>query len=339
MGGLQDNIENIGGCNLRVSICIVALNEERYLPGILEDVLRQTYLHDKTEILLIDSKSTDNTKKIMIDFSIKYQDNYWQIRVLDNAGQRQANGWNVALENYRGEAIIRIDAHAHIPIDFVEKNIECLKRGERVCGGRRPCIAEEDTFSSRLLLSAESAMFGSGISNFRNSEKSGYVKSIFHGCYRREVFDKVGRFDERLGRTEDNDIHQRIRAAGYKIFMDKDIVSYQYVRPTLWKMFKQKFMNGYWIGKTVYINPKCLSAYYFAPLVFIIMLFGSLLVSTLGCVWPLMMLMIAYGSVIILSTFCSVWERKDIRFIAVGLICFMMHICYGWGTLRGLFKL
>lgn len=324
---------------MKVSVCIVGLNEEKYLPGILQDILQQTYPHQETEILLIDSISTDHTKEIMLEFAKKYQEEYWQIKVLDNAGQWQANGWNIALKNYQGEAIIRIDAHAHIPADFVKKDMACLKRGEYVCGGRRPSIAEEDTLLSRILLSAESAMFGSGISSFRNSEKSGYVKSIFHGCYRREVFDKVGFFDERLGRTEDNDIHQRIRAAGYKIFMDKDIVSYQYVRPTLSKILKQKFMNGYWIGRTICINSKCLSAYYFAPLLFVLMLFATLLLSTTGCVWPLMVLMIAYGSVIIISTLCSIWEKKDIRFIAVGFICFMMHVSYGVGTLMGLLGL
>ena len=28
-------------------------------------------------------------------------------------------GWNVLLDNYTGEAVIRVDAHAHIPVDPV----------------------------------------------------------------------------------------------------------------------------------------------------------------------------------------------------------------------------
>lgn len=324
---------------MKVSVSVVALNEEKYLPAILQDILQQTYPHKDMEILLIDSISKDKTKEIMQDFATKHRDGFWCIKVLDNAGKRQANGWNVALRSYEGDAIIRIDAHAHIPEDFVAKNIARLEAGEYVCGGRRPSIAEEETLLARLLLAAESAVFGSGISSFRNSEKSGYVKSIFHGAYRREVFEKVGFFDERLGRTEDNDIHQRIRAAGYKIFMDKDIISYQYVRPTLKKMLKQKFMNGYWIGKTVYINPRCLSAYYFVPLLFVLTLFISLCLFLNGYAWPFLILMFAYGSVIIISTICSMWEKKDIRFISVGLICFMMHVSYGLGTVRGLLKI
>ena len=324
---------------MKVSVSVVALNEEKYLPAILQDILQQTYPHKDMEILLIDSISQDRTKEIMQDFATKHREEFWRIKVLDNTGKQQANGWNNALRNYEGDVIIRVDAHAHIPEYFVAKNIAVLKAGEYVCGGRRPSIAEEETLSARLLLAAERAIFGSGISSFRNSEKSGYVKSIFHGAYRREVFEKVGFFDERLGRTEDNDIHQRIRAAGYKIFMDKDIISYQYVRPTLKKMLKQKFMNGYWIGKTVYINPRCLSVYYFVPLLFVLTLFISLCLFLNGYAWPFFILIFAYGSVIIISTLCSMWEKKDIRFISVGLICFMMHVSYGLGTVRGLLKI
>ena len=318
----------------------MALNEEKYLPNILQDILQQTYPHKDMEILLIDSISQDTSKKIMSDFADKYQNEFWQIKVLDNAGKRQANGWNVALRNYEGEAIIRIDAHAHIPQDFVSKNIERLEAGEYVCGGRRPSIAEEDTLSAKLLLTAESAMLGSGISSFRNSEKSGYVKSIFHGAYRREVFDKVGFFDERLGRTEDNDIHQRIRAAGYKIFMDKDIVSYQYVRPTLSKMLKQKFMNGYWIGKTMYVNPACISMYYFAPLVLVVSLLLSVILFINGNSYIWEFIAVIYGFVMLISGIAAIKENKwNLSFIGTILVCLLMHICYGIGTIKGLLRI
>ncbi len=35
--------------------------------------------------------------------------------------KKLAPGWNVALKNYIGDAIIRIDAHATIPNNFIRK--------------------------------------------------------------------------------------------------------------------------------------------------------------------------------------------------------------------------
>ena len=50
---------------MRVSVCIVAYNEERTLPLLLADIKKQTYDHTKMEIILIDSMSTDQTREVM----------------------------------------------------------------------------------------------------------------------------------------------------------------------------------------------------------------------------------------------------------------------------------
>ncbi|EGL38408.1 hypothetical protein HMPREF9126_0168 [Parvimonas sp. oral taxon 110 str. F0139] len=91
-----------------------------------------------------------------------------------------------------------------------------------------------------MLLEAESSMFGSGIAPFRNASGKKYVKSMFHAMYKREVLEKVGFFNEKLLRTEDNEFHYRIRKAGYKLCYDDNIISYQHTRNSLSKMIKQK---------------------------------------------------------------------------------------------------
>ena len=325
---------------MKVSIGIIALNEGKCLPDILDDIISQTYPHSMTEILLVDSGSIDNTKSIMMDFFDKYRREFLRIKVLDNPGKKQANGWNVVLRNYSGDAIIRIDAHAHIPIDFVSKRIQCLQNGEYVCGGKCPAMCREDSIATRILLAAENAMFGSSISKFRNSNISCYVNSISHGAYRREVFEKVGCFNEQLGRTEDNDIHQRIREAGYKIFYDKNMISYRYVRPTLKKILRQKFLNGYWIGRTLYVNSSCVSWYYFVPLIFVLSFLLSVFLLCIGSQLLMMFLGISYGTVLLVSGCVAIKQNKyDIRFGLVSIICFFMHFFYGVGTIKGLLKL
>ena len=124
--------------------------------------------------------------------------------------------------------MIRVDAHASIPREFVRKNVEILETGEMVSGGPRPNIIDESTPWKETLLLAEQSMFGSSMASYRRSQKKQYVKSLFHGAYRREVLEKVGGFDEQLGRTEDNEFHYRIRKAGYKICYSPGIISYQH---------------------------------------------------------------------------------------------------------------
>lgn len=170
------------------------------------------------------------------------------------------------MREYKGDAIIKVDAHAVIPEDFVSKNVRVLETGEYICGGQRPNIIDKPTPFKETLLLAESSMFGSSIASYRNNPGKTYVKSLFHAAYRREVFEKVGFFNEELVRTEDNEIHYRMRKAGYKLCFDPDIISYQYTRSSLKAMLKQKYANGYWIGKTSKVCPKCLSIYHLCHL-------------------------------------------------------------------------
>ena len=163
--------------------------------------------------LMVWSPSEDQSKEsgewlqTMCESFAEENPQYHNCVVTENPGNNQASGWNQAICSSTGEIIIRLDAHGRIPEDFVSKNVECMESGEDVTGGPRPNLPEKDTPWQRLLLSAESSMFGSGIAGFRRENEKKYVKSMFHAAYRREVFEKVGLFNENLGRTEDNEMH------------------------------------------------------------------------------------------------------------------------------------
>ena len=118
--------------NLLISLCVVARNEERALPSLLSDILSQGYPHDRMEILLADSASTDGTRTCMERFAREHGQEFYGVRVLDNPGKTLARGWNVLLQAFTGDVILRVDAHANIPPDFVEKNAACLEKGEAV---------------------------------------------------------------------------------------------------------------------------------------------------------------------------------------------------------------
>lgn len=322
-----------------LSVGVIAFNEEKYLPTLLENLYAQDYPKEKIEVVLIDSDSTDNTKQIMQEFAHKNQPCYASIRVLDNPKKTQPAGWNVFFKNFTGDVAIRIDAHAQLDLDFL-KNIEkAISQGEYVVGGQRPCTVTDDaTDWQQVLLVAEESLFGSSIAGYRgeNSEKQ-YVKSIFHGAYRREVVNAVGSFDERLIRTEDNDIHYRIRKAGYQICLDPSIKSWQIIRPSLKAMVKQKYANGYWIGKTVFIQPKCLGLHHFVPAVFVSALGVGGILALFKRALPLKLLLGSYALADLLMSITAVrGQVKNPKIFALPLIFPLLHISYGVGTIKGL---
>ncbi len=328
-----------------VSLCIIAYNEEKVIKNLLEQVKLQDYPHKNTEIVLVDSCSSDNTKKILLDFADENNKEYISVKVLDNTKRNQASGWNKAISNSFGDVIIRVDAHAEIPSDFISKNIALINEGEYVCGGSRPSKVDEPTNFKNMLFLAESSMFGSAFAGYRreiNAKK--YVNSVFHGAYRREVFEKVGGFNEDLGRTEDNELHYRIRKSGYKICQSSDIISYQHIRGTFSSMLKQKYGNGKWIGLTLGVCPKCLSIFHFVPFCFVGAMILSLVFMSVGIItgiqyWflPIIILMSLYILTDILMTAMAIiHSEKHLIQLMLPFVFFILHCAYGLGTIIGI---
>lgn len=325
--------------SLVVSVCIVAYNEETVLPNLMQNIISQDYPHEKMEIVLVDSNSTDNTKEIMRRFREEQKD-FKNIQVLDNPKQCQAAGWNVAIRHYTGDIITRIDAHASIPSDFVSENVKLLIQGEYITGGPRPNIIDESTPWKDTLLLAEQSMFGSSIAKYRRGGEKVYVKSLFHGSYRREVFENVGGFDEQLGRTEDNELHYRIRKAGYKICFSPNIISYQYARNSLRKMLKQKYGNGFWVALTLKACPRCLSIYHFVPLGFVLAIILTGIMAVMGSPFLAIFLWGSYWGLAITMGLVAVrGEKKNLCQLLLPFLFFLLHISYGVGSLMGLAKL
>lgn len=318
-----------------VSLCVIALNEEETLQTLLNDIQNQTYPHRDMEIILVDSGSNDQTKLIMESFA-RMNTQFNNVQVLDNKRRIQATGWNIAIEASAGEAVIRVDAHARIPKDFVEMSVSTLEEGEDVAGGPRLSTVIERTKWQDTLLIAEESMFGSGIAPYRQKTKKEYVKSVFHGIYRKKVFEKAGVFNEKLGRTEDNELHYRIREAGYRIRYNSKILSYQLVRPTLLKMIKQKFANGYWIGMTTGVCHQCLSWYHYVPMLFVTALIITFAMMCVGYYCPFVLLVLTYFlAITLLAIFAAKKKQGNITSVSLPFVFFLIHTAYGVGTLCG----
>lgn len=322
--------------NLIVSIVISAYNEEKYLPGLIEDLKKQTYNKGNIEILFINAMSTDKTTDIIQRF-IAENTEFKSIRLYDNPKKNQASGFNLGIKNSDGDVILKIDAHSKVTEDFVKNNVELINQGESVCGGPRPTIVEGEGKWSQALHIVEENMFGSSIADYRNSSQDRYVSSIFHGMYRREVFEQVGLVDEQLGRTEDNELHYRIRKHGYKIRFSPDVLSYQYIRPTFKKMLHQKYSNGLWIGLTTHVKPECLSIFHYVPFAFVLSIFVSAMLLPFSPLF-VVLLFAVYSLLVTSLTILALLKHKNEVLLLMPAMLFSIHFAYGIGTLVGLIK-
>ena len=320
-----------------VSVVVGLLNEEKFLPRLIEDFKKQTYNHNEIELIFIDGMSKDDSWKILEDFKNSNHD-FYDVVLLKNPKVILSAGMNVGIKAARGECILKVDCHSHITDNFIENNVKIIEEGEDVCGGPRPNIIENaDNFSKTLLL-VEENMFGSGIADYRKKTTKKYVSSVFQGMYKKSIFDKIGLLDEKVGRVEDNELHYRIRKNGYKIRYSNDILSYQYTRPTLKRMLKQKYSNGYWIGKVSHVYPKAFSIFHFVPLAFVLAIIFSLCMIPITSIFIILLSSVYFLFTILITIMTIIKNKFNITILLMPIILFLIHVYYGVGTLVGLIK-
>lgn len=321
-----------------ITLCVIAYNEEESLSHLLHDIAAQTYPRKRLEIILVDSSSADGTKAVMRAFKEENEGKYHSILLLNNPGKTLPKGWNIVLENYSGAAVLRIDAHTRIPGDFIRKNVETLKAGHDICGGKVNNIITNKTQWGKVLYSLENSMFGGSFAAFRRANNKGHVNTLAFGLYRREVFAKTGRYNENLARTEDNDMHYRMRKAGFRFYYNPEINSYRETRNTCKKLLKQKYMNGYWIGLTMGVRPQCFSVYHFVPFLFVLFIVLTLFLLFTNLWRPVVAIWVLYF-VLNIGHSVSLAVKNKLRplhafFLPVGF--FLTHFAYGLGTFVGL---
>lgn len=322
-----------------VSFIIVAYNAEKFLDNSLNSLLNQDYGLKKIEVILVDSVSSDKTKKIMMKFKKDNTSKFKRILVLDNKNRTLPYGWNVALKEAHGDAIVRVDAHSKFPKDFISNNIKEMEKGENIVGGHRISITSDNSRWQKLLLVAEESLFGSGIAKYRRQDKREYVSTLAHAMYRKKVFDDVGLYNVNLSRTEDNEMHYRMKKAGYKFLLSPDVLSYHCARNTFKGMIKQKYGNGKWIGITMYFCPKCFSLYHFIPFCFVLGLIFCGILAILKLPIFLLILIGLYLLFNIVNLIVIIINNKFyIEYLSLPFIFFILHMTYGIGTLVGLTK-
>lgn len=317
-----------------ISFIIVALNAEKTLPLLLDDLRRQTLSPEHLEVILVDSGSEDHTRGIMEEFR---KEAPFRVILLDNPRRWLAAGCNLALAEATGDALMRVDAHARIPVDFLQKNLDALNRGEDIVGGSVLSAPPQSDWNA-VMRALDTSRFCGGAAPFRNAGTSRYVDTLAYALYRSEVFKVCGPYDERLRRTEDNEMHYRMRKAGFRFRFCPEITSSHSPRDSLRGQIRQKWGNGYWIGRTLHFQPRCFAPRHLIPACFVLALAAALLLSLRTPV-PLLSLGCAY---LIADLVASVKAALGApRGKLPALICLpflfpLMHILYGTGTLAGL---
>jgi cellulose synthase/poly-beta-1,6-N-acetylglucosamine synthase-like glycosyltransferase len=323
-----------------VTLLIVVRNGAHHIIGALDSFCQQNYA--PMDIVVVDGMSDDHTRQLVEDYARKTQ--VLPIRLLDNPGRIQATGWNIGIRAAKGDYVLRLDAvHCRLTPDYVRCCLETLldlKRSDpRVAavGGRRMSVAAtEDPWGQAIAL-AQTSSFGVGNATYRLSKKAGFTDTLGVAIYDRSILLNAGLFNESLGRSEDNELHARLREQGFKLFYLPDAVAIYYPRTTLASVASQMFQNGWWISATTMrMRAFPFGIRHVAPFGFFLAIFLAGILGTSFLVARIL-LFAMLGLYVVASLGAALYTSSSRRFWRVTLVFWLMHACYAGGTLAGFF--
>jgi succinoglycan biosynthesis protein ExoA len=324
-----------------LSVIIPCRNERAHLVRCLDSILASDYTADQMEVIVADGMSDDGTRELITDYSARDA----RVRMIDNPRRITPCALNLAIAASRGEIIARVDAHAVIAPDYLSRCVHYLATTDasNVGGSMRTLVQTAGPFS-HAIIAAISHRFGVGNSYFRiGSQQARWVDTVFGGCWRREVVDRVGMFNERLERSQDIEFSMRLKAAGGKTLLAPDIRSDYYARSDLASFWHHNFLNGQWaVLPFLYSDVIPVSLRHLVPLIFI----GSLVIAAAMLPWtivPTALVAIPYA---IVNSFASIHVsihatcrgRRALFLFQMPFVFASLHIAYGLGSLTALWK-
>lgn len=320
-----------------LSVICPIYNEEKYIAKCIDSILAQDYPKDDLEVIFVDGMSSDRTREIVAEYSAKYP----FIRLIDNPDRIVPPAMNIGIKASMGDIIVRLDAHAVFPQNYLSELVKNLHEldADNV-GGVCRTLPINDTPVCRSIAYVLSSSFGMGNSHFRiGADSIKEVDTVPFGCFKRELFERIGYFDEELTRNQDDEFNGRIIKNGGKIFLLPDLVIDYFARDTVAKVYKMFYQYGLFkplvnkkLGQPATIRQ-------FFPLLFVLgLILGPLtfLISS-AFIWLYLGVLLVY---LTLAAVFSSRESRSLKEVLIKIwVYFVVHFAYGWGYINGIIKL
>jgi succinoglycan biosynthesis protein ExoA len=222
-------------------VVVPCRNEIKAIGPFLDSLLRQDLEDIQAEIIIADGMSDDGTREVLEAFCEKHH----QVKVIDNRDRIVSTALNAAIRVAKGEIIIRMDVHARYASNYVRSCVDVLERTEADNVGG-PAIAKGDGYIGRVVAAAFQSVFSVGGARGHQPDYEGPVDTVCFGCWRTDVFGKIGLFDEALIRNQDDELNFRLVREGGVVWQSPEIVSWYQPRSSLSAFFRQQFQYGFW---------------------------------------------------------------------------------------------
>ena len=322
---------SVGDGQPLVTVVIPARNEESSIGPCLDSVLAQDWTN--LQVLVVDGDSEDGTVAVLR----RYAEQDPRVAVLSNPRRLIPISLNIAVSHAKGEWLVRIDAHAKVPADYVRLAVQQLMTGRYgAVGGRKDGVGR--TAEGKAIAAVMASRFGVGGSTYHHGTERATVDHVPFGAYPTALVRELGGWDENLRVNQDFEFDYRVRQSGHDILFHPALHIEWESRQSIADFARQYHRYG---GGKVHVlakHPRSASPRHLAAPALIIecaLAAGFLLARRPGRALAVMSPYAVALSVATAKTIGTV-EPEARRYVAPAFAA--MHLSWGWGFWRALLK-
>jgi len=320
----------------RVTVILPCRNEARYIGACLDSILATAYPREHLEVLVVDGMSSDGTRRIVEALAARHP----EIQLLDNPDRIVPTALNIAIRAATGEIVIRMDAHVVYPPEYIPRLVQALTENEvENVGGCMVTLPADGTSLAQAIAIAMSHPFGVGNAHFRlGAREARDVDTVPFGCYRRDIFERLGYFDEDLVRNQDDEFNARIVTSGGRVRLLPDVLCYYYARGSIPQLARMFYQYGAFKPLVARKVGRVMTLRQLVPAGFVSAL-GSALIAGLFWrpAWLIALGILALYAVGVLTSVARVVGSHGLKCAAALAVVFpVVHFSYGLGFVRGL---
>ncbi|MDT5293291.1 MAG: hypothetical protein QOJ76_171 [Acidobacteriota bacterium] len=325
---------------------VPCFNEERFIGEVLENLARQRSGGEQFEIIVVDGMSTDGTRRVVERFIETHPKA--DVRLVDNPSRHIPAALNRGIAAARGHFIARMDAHAVPSANYLRDCLAQLRRADVSVVGM-PCRIRPgaDTSVARANSLAVSHPFGIGDAKYRTAaggdggSSSRFVDTVPFGVFTKELWRRLGGYNEDLLTNEDYDFNYRVRRGGGGVLLDTSGYCTYFARPTFGALARQYFRYGRWKARMVRLHPRSIKPRQLVAPAFVcaLVVFGALGWWLAPARLLLALVLAAYAALAFTSALQLARREGEWKLLPLLPVSFLLiHLAWGGGFLLGLLR-
>jgi succinoglycan biosynthesis protein ExoA len=322
-----------------VSVVIPCFNEDRRIAQLIQRLAEQ-YDRERFEIIVVDGRSTDDTRTVVADCIDRLAP--ISVRLVDNPTRHIPDALNLGIAAAQGEVIVRMDAHSLPSENYVRSCVGLLREEKvEVVGMPWRISAGAETITAQAIALAVAHPFGIGDAQYRLAQtgQPRDVDTVPFGVFRKSLWQKLGGFNEALLANEDYGVNYRVRLNGGRVLLDTVAHTVYFARATQSELSRQYFRYGRWKAQMLKLHPRSMRWRHAVAPSFILVLIALALLGfwRSEAWWLLSLTAIAYLLPSVGFAFALTRRAKNYKLLASILASFVViHFSWGAGFWRGL---